>query len=298
MEMLFLFAFAFVCSMFAACKGPEAFHTQSAGLGNSAGAGGQAGGGGAPGTAGDTSVGTAGVTGTAGDNGMGLAGTMGTAGDNSAGTAGASGTAGMGTAGMGTAGAGGAAGMGTAGAGGAAGMGAAGAGGAAGMGGAGGTAPQVVKLDAGGLTNVQDWLADVDFTGGVAAIHANTIDMSGVTNPAPEAVYQTSRAGSAAGTFSYTVPGFTAGSSHTVRLHFCETYFGVQPNTTGPGSRTCSVSINGTMVLTNYDIYVKAGTKNKAVVEQFTQNADGTGQYVIQFTPKVNYCFLAGIEIL
>jgi len=130
-------------------------------------------------------------------------------------------------------------------------------------------------------------VADVDFSGGGTINHANTIDLSGVTNPAPMAVYQTARVGN----FSYTLPGFAAASSHTVRLHFAETFFSAS------GSRIFNVSINGTQVLTNFDIFATAGAKNKAVIEQFTQNANASGQYVITFTSVVNQALVSGIEI-
>jgi hypothetical protein len=149
-------------------------------------------------------------------------------------------------------------------------------------GGGGGT----VQINSGGPA-VSPYVADIDFAGGSTINHANTIDLSGVTNPAPAAVYQTARIGN----FTYTIPGFTAGSSHTVRLHFCETYF------TTAGSRTFNVSINGTQVLTNYDVFASAGAKDKAVVQQFTQNANASGQYVIQFTNVVNNSLVSGIEV-
>jgi hypothetical protein len=150
-------------------------------------------------------------------------------------------------------------------------------------GGGGGGATQI---NSGGPA-VSPYVADVNFSGGTTINHANTIDVSGVTNPAPAAVYQTARVGN----FTYTIPGFTAGSSHTVRLHMCETYF----NTTG--SRTFNVSINGTQVLSAYDIRAAAGAQNKAIVPQFTANANSSGQYVIQFTSVVNQSLVSGIEI-
>jgi hypothetical protein len=99
-------------------------------------------------------------------------------------------------------------------------------------------------------------------------------------------VYQSAHVGN----FTYTIPGFTAGSGHTVRLHFCETYFSTK------GSRTFNVSINGTQVLTDFDIYATAGAKNQALVEQYTENANTSGQYVIQFTSVVNQSLISGIE--
>lgn len=143
-----------------------------------------------------------------------------------------------------------------------------------------------VQINCGGPA-VAPFIADADFSGGGTISHANNIDLSGVTNPAPTAVYQTGRTGN----FSYTVSGFTAGSSHTVRLHFAETFF----STTG--SRVFNVSINGTTVLTNFDIVAAAGAGNKAVIEQFTQPASSTGNYVITFSSVTNQSLVSGIEI-
>ena len=143
-----------------------------------------------------------------------------------------------------------------------------------------------IAINAGGPA-VSPFLADEDFNGGSTINHANTINTSGVTNPAPAAVYQTARVGN----FTYTIPGFSAGSTQTVRLHFAETFF------TTSGSRTFNVSINGTQVLTNFDIFATAGAQNKAVIEQFNEPANSSGQYVITFTSVVNQSLVSGIEI-
>jgi hypothetical protein len=142
-------------------------------------------------------------------------------------------------------------------------------------------------IDAGSAVVVSAWAADVDFVGGGTINHPNTIDVSAVTNPAPAAVYQTARAAN----FTYTIPGFTASSSHTVRLHMCETFFDTV------GSRTFNVTINGTQMLTNYDIRAAAGAINKAIAPSFTVNASAGGQYVIQFVSVVNQALVSGIEI-
>jgi hypothetical protein len=147
-------------------------------------------------------------------------------------------------------------------------------------------ATSTVQINSGGPA-VTPFVADVDFSGGGTIDHANTIDLSGVTNPAPMAVYQTARVGN----FTYTIPSFAAGSSHTVRLHFAETFF------SSAGSRTFNVSINGTQVLTGFDIFAAAGAKNKAIIEQFTSSANSSGQYVIQFTSVVNQSLVSGLEV-
>jgi hypothetical protein len=149
-----------------------------------------------------------------------------------------------------------------------------------------GPPPSAVQINCGGPA-VTPFVADVDFAGGSTINHANTIDLSGVTNPAPMAVYQTARIGG----FTYTIPGFAAGSSHTVRLHFAETFW------TSAGSRIFDVAINGTQVLTNFDIFATAGAKNKALIEQFTANANSSGQYVIKFTSVKDNSLVSGIEV-
>src|SRR5438309_760527 len=78
------------------------------------------------------------------------------------------------------------------------GAGAAGAGGAAGSGtagttGAAGTTGPVIKIDSSGTANAP-FIADVDFNGGNdGQVNNGAVDLTGVTNPAPAAVYQTTR---------------------------------------------------------------------------------------------------------
>jgi hypothetical protein len=143
---------------------------------------------------------------------------------------------------------------------------------------------------------VQSWIADAFFTGGsLNAVTGAAVDRTGLTNPAPEAVYQTGRV-APGNNLSYTIPGFTANSSHVVRLHFNETYW-PPAGGAGAGNRICNVTINGTQVLTNFDIFATAGAKNKAVIRPFTVNANGTGNYVIQFSTVKDQCLINGIEI-
>ncbi|MFZ3201776.1 MAG: malectin domain-containing carbohydrate-binding protein [Candidatus Acidiferrales bacterium] len=146
---------------------------------------------------------------------------------------------------------------------------------------------QLLAIDSGSTTAVSPFVADEDFTGGGTINHANTIDLSHVTNPAPAAVYQTARDGN----FTYTIPGFTAGTNYLVRLHFCETFFSTA------GSRVGNVSINGTPVLTNFDVFAASGAQNRAIIEQFLEPANSSGQFVIAFTSVVNNSIVSGIEI-
>jgi hypothetical protein len=144
-----------------------------------------------------------------------------------------------------------------------------------------------VQINAGGPA-VAPFVADTDFSGGSTASVTNTIDTSGVTNPAPQAVYQSNRYGN----FTYTIPGLTAGGSYTVRLHFAEEYW------SAAGKRVFNVSINGTQVLTNFDIFATAGGEYKAVVEQFSTTASSSGTITIQFVTVTDNAQVNGIEVL
>jgi len=150
----------------------------------------------------------------------------------------------------------------------------------------------VFQINSGGPA-VAPFAADAFFSGGQTASTTAAIDTSGVTNPAPTAVYQTERWGGDAAfhpaPFSYTFSNLTAGASYTVRLHFAEIFW------TAAGQRKFNVAINGTQVLTNFDIIAAAGAANKAIVQEFTTTATSTGTIGISFTvgtadaPKIKY---------
>ena len=143
-----------------------------------------------------------------------------------------------------------------------------------------------VDISAGGPA-AAPFVADEDFTGGATAATTHAITTTGLTNPAPQSVYQHNRYGN----FTYTVPGLTAGASYTVRLHFAEEYW------TTAGSRTFNVLINGTQVLTNFDIFATAGGEYIAVIEPFTATASSTGTVTIQFVTVKDNAQINGIEV-
>jgi hypothetical protein len=133
------------------------------------------------------------------------------------------------------------------------------------------------------------FIADTDWSGGNGTTSTtSTISLTGVTNPAPMAVYQDSRLGNV----TYTAGGFTPNSTATVRLHFAETYFSAN------NQRTFNATINGTQVLTSFDIFKTAGAKNKATVQQFTSTADYNGTFTITFKNVINQTLVSGIEII
>jgi hypothetical protein len=150
----------------------------------------------------------------------------------------------------------------------------------------GGTGTGGVDISAGGPA-AAPFVADTDFSGGTATSTAATVSTTGITNPAPQSVWQHNRYGN----ITYTIPGLTAGASYSVRLDFAETYW------TAAGSRTFNVLINGTQVLTSFDIFATAGGGNKAVTESFTTNASSAGAVTIQFVTVKDNAQVNGIEV-
>jgi beta-glucosidase-like glycosyl hydrolase len=146
--------------------------------------------------------------------------------------------------------------------------------------------PSIAAIDCGG-TAAGNFVTDTDFTGGTATSTGSTIDTSAVAYPAPQAVYQSNRYGA----MTYTIPGFTAGTTYAVRFHFAETYFSTA------GSRLFNVVVNGTQVLTNFDIFATAGASNKANIQSFNLQPNSSGQFVIQFVNVTDNAQINGIEI-
>ena len=140
-----------------------------------------------------------------------------------------------------------------------------------------------------GVGAVGNFVADTDFVGGgTYSSTSQTVITAGVTGAAPAGVYQDEREGQ----FTYTIPGFTAGSTHTLKLHFAELYF------SGAGQREFNVAVNGQAKLTNFDVVATAGSNFKAVVETFPVTADANGKVTIAFTNgAVNQPLVSGIEI-
>lgn len=144
-----------------------------------------------------------------------------------------------------------------------------------------------LKIDAGGVAS-GTWLADEDYVGGTPSSATAAINTSLVANPAPQVVYQTERFGA----FTYTIPNLTPGTNYIVNLHFAETYW------TSVGKREFNVLINGTQVLTNFDVFAAAGGENIAIVKSFTTTANASGAITIQFaTGAADLPKVSGIEV-
>jgi fibronectin type 3 domain-containing protein len=158
--------------------------------------------------------------------------------------------------------------------------------------------PSAISINAGGAAvsnsggGDNSFVADEDYSAGgttYSVTNTITIPAGDASTAAPAAVYQSARQG----TVTYTIPGLTAGASYTVRLHFAELYF------TAAGNREFDVAINGTTVLTNFDIYATAGARYTAVVDNFTATANSSGDIVIAFTNgTIDQPMFEGIEVL
>ncbi len=116
------------------------------------------------------------------------------------------------------------------------------------------------------------------------------VDVKGVANAAPAAVYQTQN--TAATLLAYNIPGFTPAAAYTVRLHFAELVYNAA------NSRVMNIAINGVSALNNFDIWATAGAKNRAVVKTFNAVASSNGYILITFVPVSGSSVVNGIEIV
>ena len=141
-----------------------------------------------------------------------------------------------------------------------------------------------VSIDAGGSGDGGSFAADEDYSGGLTA--SNTTGSNGdidfsptVAHPIPQADWNTYRY--LANT--YTIPDLVPGGAYQVRLYFLDWYF------TQTGKREFNVAINGTAVLSNFDIVQAAANAGGdgqyiGVEEDFTETADSNGLITIAFT--------------
>ena len=141
-----------------------------------------------------------------------------------------------------------------------------------------------IRVHAGGAAYTdslgQSWSADADFTGGLTDTTTKAIK----STPDPT-LYQSERYGSI--TYQFAVPN----GAHTVTLKFAETYW------SSAGQRIFNVSINGTQVLTNFDIVAAAGAPVTAIDKTFPVTVSN-GTVTIQFIlGSIDYPKISAIQI-
>jgi hypothetical protein len=130
--------------------------------------------------------------------------------------------------------------------------------------------------------------ADIGYDNGMTESTKDVIDLK-TPNAAPLAIYQAERYGE----FTYTIPLKPVPGGYTVRLHFVETKY------SAAGQRKFNIDINGTSVVSDFDIFAEAGAKDKAVVKDFPHIVPGAdGKISIWFHKgSADNAKINGIEI-
>jgi hypothetical protein len=149
-------------------------------------------------------------------------------------------------------------------------------------------AQDIFKINC-GAGDSHGFQADIGYDGGMTESTKDPINVT-TPNAGPEVIYQSERYGE----FTYTIPVKPVPAGYTVRLHFVEDRF------SGEGQRKFNVDINGTSVLSDFDIYAAAGAKDKAVVKDFPHIVPGPdGNILIRFYKgSADNAKINGIEIL
>lgn len=143
-----------------------------------------------------------------------------------------------------------------------------------------------VSVNAGGPA-LGAFRADQYFSRGATYGTDVSIDLSPITeNPPPTGVFNTERYGE----MTYTIPERSGPQS--VTLYFVESYVA------GPGERLFDVVINGTTVLSDFDIFATAGGENVAIARTFGTTADIDGNVVIAFSAEVQEPKINAITVL
>lgn len=144
-----------------------------------------------------------------------------------------------------------------------------------------------LRIKAGVTAPIKDadgntWQPEQGFEGGDTIDRGDDMQIENTKSPA---LYRTEH---------YSMTGFSCplpNGKYTVKLHFCETYEGIE----GPGQRVFSFSVQG-HEFKDFDVWVKAGGPRKPYIE--TVNVDVTnGKLEITFTSNVENPEINAIEI-
>jgi len=134
----------------------------------------------------------------------------------------------------------------------------------------------------------RSWESDRYFSGG-AAFDSGDHSITGARDPR---LYRTRREG----TFNYDIP--LPPGDYELRLYFVETLYG-DNNMAGGGetSRIFNVSVNGTPLLTDFDVIAEAGpsTADMRTFKDISPAADG--QLHLRFFPETASAMVSAIEI-
>ena len=150
----------------------------------------------------------------------------------------------------------------------------------------------LINVDGGVVGN---WLADSYQTplykpGESSLTFSDPVDTSHVTNPAPQAVYQSMAfANNGYDRLSYTLP--VPDGTYTIRLDFAES----QVNTAG--YRTFDIWLQGQTVRSSYDVVADAGAWHTATALSFTVIAAGGTGILLELVSVKQQAILSGIEL-
>lgn len=152
--------------------------------------------------------------------------------------------------------------------------------------------PIHLKIDVGRMSGgvINGWSQDTYYTGGSTYAWTQPINLTGLTDPAPMAVYQPLRYGD----FSYTLPGFAPGSTVKLRLHFADIE-------TASGSRRFSIAVGGVTpaLFSNVDVAQLVGNVSyKGVILEYQTTANGSGQVLLSFQTIFQNPIINGIEAI
>jgi hypothetical protein len=143
-----------------------------------------------------------------------------------------------------------------------------------------------IRINAGGAAFTDSaghaWLADQGFDGGDMTERPELE----IANTKDAGIYHAEHY--SMNSFKQALPN----GKYTVKLHFCETYEGIE----GPGQRVFSFNVEG-HEFRDFDVWVKAGGPRRAYVETVPVEIKD-GELDITFTSNVENPQVNGIEIL
>jgi PKD repeat protein len=152
-----------------------------------------------------------------------------------------------------------------------------------------------IRINAGGpevTTGGETFIADNFNSGGT--LFDTTEEIAGTED---DALYQTERFGNGTA-FGYEIPVGSSGE-YDIRLHFAEIFYGLPGGGSagGQGSRIFNVTIEGTEVLTNFDILSEVAPAT-ALIKEFNDIMIDDGAVSIEFIGVVENPKINAIEVL
>lgn len=127
------------------------------------------------------------------------------------------------------------------------------------------------------------WEGDKYYSGGDAYDIEYYIGPFTVTGTNDQALYKFERSADP-GSFTYSIP--ISSGNYNLNLHFCEN------NKTGVGQRVGTVALNGSSILTNFDVFAQTGGQHIALIKSFNNLALST------FALTISNTLINGIELV